>query len=69
MQGQNEARAAAVKLSRAISEHVGSSYGFPDGVKGEPEWFLTVYTDLETFTPPDLFDGYKVRKRSVPRAR
>lgn len=62
---QEQARAAARKLKRAINYSVGSGFGFPDVVKGEPVWFLIVQTNDESFQCPDFFDGFKVVKRPI----
>lgn len=69
MEGQSEVRASSKKLERVVYPlHVGSAYGFPDEIKGSPEWFLIVWSDDDSVSFPDFFDGYKVRLRGIPRA-
>ncbi len=69
MEGQSEARGSSKKLAQVVYPlHVGSAYGFPDEITGKPEWFLIVWADDESVTFPDFFDGYKVRRRGIPRA-
>jgi hypothetical protein len=59
-------RAASVKLANQTGLSVGSAYGFPNKIEGEPEEFLIVWSDKEVKFP-ETFEGFRVVRRGVPR--
>jgi fructose-specific phosphotransferase system component IIB len=60
-------KAAAKKLEKQIGVNVGSAFGFPNAIEGEPEHFIIVWSDDEV-DHPKVFEGFTVVRRGIPRA-
>jgi hypothetical protein len=63
---REQLRAAAKKLATQTGLSIGSAYGFPNKIEGNPEEFLIVWSDKEVKFP-ETFEGFRVVRREVPR--
>ena len=61
-------KAARERLEDETGLYVGSAYGYSDDSHRIAEEFLIVYSDDKQVVFPETFEGFKVVRRSMPRA-
>lgn len=63
---KKELEIAANNLSNQIGFHVGAAYGYPNKIKGTPENFLIIWSNIKV-KAPKTFEGFTVVIRGIPK--